>query len=385
MDEEINTTGPDPRTPPIILSREVGRIAWTDSKAFNILKDYHKGLSEKVKTSGLRRDTYRRMLTAMQAALPDLEEVAAVENRGRYGVVEIIAKKGDLVIDASFSRDSEQVEVLVWAKTLPEATAATKAILSKFPGRRKPGKDKVSFGFWRSSANGSYRTYAYIDCPTVEEIAGNYPEQVADEIKWLADLADPSKVGKVIVWHGAPGTGKTHMVRALARAWAAKNNAAIDIVVDPEKMSNDASYLNSVLVKTADEDDEFTPKPKKVRLIIIEDAAEMFMAGEARRGAGFGRLLNATDGILGQGTNAVFLFTANERIEDIDPALLRPGRCLQKLEFPRLTKEESKAWMQKHKGNADEIGDEKTIAELYAILNKRKPIATKDKAFGFAG
>lgn len=67
----------------------------------------------------------------------------------------------------------------------------------------------------------------------------------------------------------------------------------------------------------------------KWQLLVAEDSDE-FLRVSARResGAALGRLLNLSDGILGQGSNTLILLTTNERLDRLHPALIRPGRCL---------------------------------------------------------
>ena len=70
------------------------------------------------------------------------------------------------------------------------------------------------------------------------------------------------------------------------------------------------------------------------RLLIAEDSDE-YLRATARRdaGAGLGRLLNLTDGILGQGMNVLVLLTTNEELSSFHPAVTRPGRCLAAVKF----------------------------------------------------
>ena len=55
-----------------------------------------------------------------------------------------------------------------------------------------------------------------IDVPSWPEIASNYPQAVRDEIAALvADDWRPSGAGRLLLWYGLPGTGKTHTAAAL--------------------------------------------------------------------------------------------------------------------------------------------------------------------------
>jgi hypothetical protein len=47
------------------------------------------------------------------------------------------------------------------------------------------------------------------------------------------------------------------------------------------------------------------------------------------------RLLNLTDGLLGQGRRVLAAITTNEDIRVLHPAATRPGRCLAQIEVGR--------------------------------------------------
>ena len=84
----------------------------------------------------------------------------------------------------------------------------------------------------------------------------------------------------------------------------------------------------------ADDDDDAI----SWRIVVIEDAEE-FIRRDARSASGqaLGRLLNLTDGMLGQGLQTLFLLTSNQELRDLHPALVRPGRCLATVEFGPLS------------------------------------------------
>ncbi len=75
-----------------------------------------------------------------------------------------------------------------------------------------------------------------------------------------------------------------------------------------------------------------------------------------------------TDGLLGQGREDIFLLTFNEKVERIDPAFLRPGRCVAKVEFLRFGPAEAAEWLRRRCAPAAAPRAETTLAEIYARL-----------------
>ena len=70
---------------------------------------------------------------------------------------------------------------------------------------------------------------------------------------------------------------------------------------------------------------------------MLEDCDELIRA-EAKQGAGqnLARLLNLTDGLVGQGLDVLVCITTNEELSRLHPAVTRPGRCLAQIHVGRL-------------------------------------------------
>jgi hypothetical protein len=85
-----------------------------------------------------------------------------------------------------------------------------------------------------------------------------------------------------------------------------------------------------------------------------------------------GKLFNLADGVLGQGSNAIFLITTNAPVEEMHPALLRPGRCLSRLEFGRFGSEDARAWLPEERRNR--VTGSMTLAELYEMRGDHQRI-----------
>src|SRR4051812_2807486 len=119
-------------------------------------------------------------------------------------------------------------------------------------------------------------------------------------------------------------------------------------------------------------------------LIVREDAGELMSASaRAEVGQGLSRLLNLTDGLLGQGVRTILLVTTNEPIGRLHPAVRRPGRCWVSIDFGPFDAAEATAWLALN-GVEREVTGPVTLAELYAIAEDREIEAQAAEGFGFA-
>lgn len=271
----------------------------------------------------------------------------------------------------------------VWAADEDAARELSDRLAQKTPLKKAAeGADQCSVNFRFSSQNGSTADTRDLTCPTLASLAGNYSTKVTAGLEHLASLEKPEEHGKVVLWHGPPGTGKSHAVRAVMLDWAKRLKAEVEVVLDPEVMFASTDYMHSVLLSERRYSRKRSAAP--LRLVVLEDSGEFFTAG-CRDRAGFGRFLNLTDGILGQGQRLVFLLTTNEHVDKIDLALTRPGRCLQVLEFPLLSEAEQFVWFESR--NAQEAAGvargPRALADLYATLRGEPQVQAPVAQLGF--
>jgi hypothetical protein len=256
-----------------------------------------------------------------------------------------------------------------------EAARQTISDLSKALVLVPIGSDPaLPIDFWYYGPEGPMTTTRKIELVSWDEIASNYCAETRAGLTSLVEEFKPAKNGgRLLLWHGEPGTGKTYAIRALAWAW--REWCRFECVADPERVFESGNYLMEVLMRP----DDYEEKDGKWRVLIVEDSGEMIaIDAKSRVGQGLSRLLNVSDGILGQGTRIMILITTNEDLGKLNPAIMRPGRCASEIEFRGFNPEEANRWLLSN-GCKQRVAGAHTISELYAMLNGGKRHSESEK------
>jgi hypothetical protein len=320
---------------------------------------------------------------ARQAFLGDVDRLDGLAPAGSQLERELVQDNGDRQQILSGSgwqahlvlvRRRPEVQVLVTAERADVADAVLAGIRAAAPApERTDAQAKLTL--WTAGTGGSpVRHRRWVDAPRWDAIDRNYPGDVNEPLARLMELHDgPTTGGRLLLWYGEPGTGKTTAIRALAHEWQAW--ADVHFVLDPEAFFGGPDYLMHVVA----EEDAWDPRlaaGTRWKVLVVEDADELIRA-DARQeaGASLGRLLNLTDGILGHGLRVLLLITTNEPMRALHPAVVRPGRCLADVQFRPFSFSEATTWLGAPPSGAT-ANEQLTLAELYRARGDVETIGT---------
>jgi len=254
-------------------------------------------------------------------------------------------------------RWGNQAELVVTAQDAATGQAVLKQAADGACEPPAEDNSSVPFGFWHLAPYGATRDERSIRVEPWSALRRNYAAPVALAFDGLTSLSPDRLAGKLLLLHGPPGTGKTTALRSLAYEW--RQWCSLDVVLDPEHLFGNAGYMMSVVLGDEEQDSA------RWRLLVLEDCDELIRA-EAKSGSGqaLARLLNLTDGIIGQGMRVLVAITTNEPLARLHPAIVRAGRCLAEVEVGLLSQAECRRWL----GQAVSVPEGGfSLAELWAL------------------
>lgn len=165
----------------------------------------------------------------------------------------------------------------------------------------------------------------------------------------------------VLLLIGPPGTGKSNLIQYIV----ARSERNAMITYDPEIMAKDSIFANFI-ESSAD-------------TFVMEDA-DAFLAGRTEGNLSMHRFLNVSSGIVSMRNKKLIFSTNLESTDEVDSALLRPGRCFDIVQFRKLTVPEANKFLTDHKFDG-KVEKEMTLAELYNMTGRKRNV--KRRTIGF--
>jgi hypothetical protein len=120
----------------------------------------------------------------------------------------------------------------------------------------------------------------------------------------------------------------------------------------------------------------------KRKIVIFEDAEDLLLQRDQESRGKVSNLLNATDGFLSDQLRIQIIATVNCPLNQLDPAVIRPGRLVGYREFRRLTRKEAET-LAAAKGLRLRDAHDYSLAEIYRVgaTGLRPP---SDRRVGFS-
>lgn len=173
----------------------------------------------------------------------------------------------------------------------------------------------------------------------------------------------------IVLFHGDPGCGKTHLIRYITSMIKSK-----EVIFIPPYLVESISSPDFIPF--------LTEHPNSI--FLVEDGERVLANRDSGEGSsqGVSSLLNMGDGLLSDCLSAQFICTFNTKLSNIDKALLRKGRLIAEYKFEALPVDDANRLL-KHLGKEAVAKAPMTLADIYGADEEQ--IKTEEKGTATIG
>lgn len=168
----------------------------------------------------------------------------------------------------------------------------------------------------------------------------------------------------ILLLIGPPGTGKTSFIRGLMQ----HTQSSAVVTYDENILSKDYVFAQFI--------------EGEQNMMVIEDA-DMFLKARSEGNSTMHKFLNIGDGLVTTKNKKLIFSTNLPSVKEIDPALIRPGRCFDVITFDYLKQDEAVALAKAVDVELTEEKDRWTIADVFHKQTFEPHINSKKSKMGF--
>jgi len=155
----------------------------------------------------------------------------------------------------------------------------------------------------------------------------------ADIDLWLNQFTERTgaRPGGLTILEGPPGTGKTSLVSIMMRRLVKTHVFYVLQAAQDNTLS--APELVPFWKK------QNRRHPDRIKVLVIEDAERLLWPRSGDNREAVSSVLNIADGLVGRMLRLHIMCSVNARLDDLDPAITRPGRLMNQRTFRRLPRQ----------------------------------------------
>lgn len=189
-------------------------------------------------------------------------------------------------------------------------------------------------------------------------IRENYSDEVLrgyDRI--VKDLGSENPAGRVAILDGKPGTGKTYLIRGIL-----DEVKDVIMVIVPANLVVQLAQPGMIPALV----DLHKSRGGRPMVFIIEDADEVLAPRQGDNMSAVSVMLNLGDGILGKLLDVRIVATTNAHRQELDEAIMRPGRLSASVAVGPLPYEKAKVIFERLAPGKELKEKAYTLAEIYS-------------------
>jgi hypothetical protein len=278
----------------------------------------------------VRYPIYRSVRCAARRKVEEIFDDLALRSglgASRLDATSLLLDGPGVFIEAEGSRkaDYSSCAFAIWTDSAARANEL-RDMLFRLVGERYAREQMFTID-WHFTDRRAGLTYSSFDELVTDELHdAAYPSLGAPVRDFVGRYLASSET--VLVLQGLPGTGKTRLVRAILGAISGRkgDSARVMYTADKQSLENDQIFIDFI---TGSHD-----------AFVIEDADHMLLA-RSNGNHDLHRFLAIADGVV-RAQGRKIIFTTNlPNINDVDQALLRPGRCFATIRTRPLERREA--------------------------------------------